>query len=573
MRCGRLLCWVLAAATLAAQGFAPDELRAHRSPYVPPLPPNVLRTQVNLVEVPVVVRDGKHHAVAALKQSDFQVFDAGKKQTITAFSVETFTPAAAGDAGTAHVTTAPVPMAEKSENAEHAPRYVVICFDNLSTKFADLYRTKAAAERFVQNGLAPGDLVTIVTTGSSGNTPFTADVSKLVESIEKITPQQRLPEELSRCPRVTAYQAYVISNHMDNETLAGVVAEDAACKGLRPSDAAADVNNFVPVLWEQVKANTANTLYAIQGVVDALGKMPGRRMLLLASSGFLSGNLEYQEDELISRAVHAEVVINALDAKGLYTYNAGGRPIDAPAPRGPSQRTAIAEVKTEGRQAQAQDDGMAVLALGTGGSFYHNSNDLDRGFRELGVLPEVVYVLGFTPGDVTPDGRYHSLKVKLASSHYSVQARMGYTAPTKSPPAEQRQPSRLDVEVLASDTLSEVPATLTTQPGTPENGKAAVTVVMRIDVSRLKFETRADRHAQKLTLVAALLDKGGNFVGGVKAEVDLSLGAATFERLSHSGFNIGLPLEAPAGTYTLRGIVQEGLERKMSASSQVVELR
>jgi len=27
----------------------------------------------------VVVRDGKHHAVAALKQGDFQIFDAGKK--------------------------------------------------------------------------------------------------------------------------------------------------------------------------------------------------------------------------------------------------------------------------------------------------------------------------------------------------------------------------------------------------------------------------------------------------------------------------------------------------------------
>src|SRR5271165_5901151 len=100
MSWGRL--WYLAlgaAATLAAQGFDPDEVRATRSPYVPPPPPNVLRTQVNLVEVPVVVRDNKHHAVASLKQSDFEVYDAGKKQTITAFSVETFMaagPAASG---------------------------------------------------------------------------------------------------------------------------------------------------------------------------------------------------------------------------------------------------------------------------------------------------------------------------------------------------------------------------------------------------------------------------------------------------------------------------------------------
>ena len=41
------------AGVLAAQGFAPDEVRARRIPYVPPPPPDVLRTQVELVEMPI----------------------------------------------------------------------------------------------------------------------------------------------------------------------------------------------------------------------------------------------------------------------------------------------------------------------------------------------------------------------------------------------------------------------------------------------------------------------------------------------------------------------------------------
>jgi len=575
MSWGRLLCFLLgAAATLRAQGFAPDEVRARRSPYVPPPPPNVLRTEVTLVDVPVVVRDGKHRAVATLKQSDFEVFDAGKKQTITTFSVETFTLAVAGG-GASSASAAPAALpAEKSQKSEHPPRYVVLCFDNMSTKFGDLQRTKAAAERFVRNSLAPGDLVTVVTTASSETATFTADIPKLIESIEKIAPQPRFSDDDSFCPRITGYQAYVIANHMDNQTLAGVVAEDMACKGLLPGPALDDVKNLASVTWEHDKANSENTLYAIQSVVAALGKMPGERMLLLLCSGFLSGSLEYMEDDLIARAVHAEVVINALDAKGLYGYNPAGRPINVPPPSGASARTQNAEASIQGRQAQAKDDGMAVLALGTGGAFYHNSNDLDRGFHEVAALPEAVYVLGFSPSDVGPDGRYHNLKVKLAGgNHYSLQARLGYTAPTKTPQPEQHPPSRLDQEALASDTLSDVPASMIFEAGSRENGNSALTVVMRIDVSRLKFETRADRHAQKLTLLAALLDNRGNFVTGMQGEVDLSLKPATFERLAGSGLNIRLTLQAPAGPYTLRGLVQEGLEGKMSASSQPVELR
>jgi VWFA-related protein len=568
MNWGRLLLCVPGAVTLAAQGLAPDEVHASRSPYVPPPPPTVLRTEVTLVDVPVVVRDRGHRAVAGLKQGDFEVFDGSKKQTISAFSVETFTPAPAGESARSASAAAAVPPEEKSEKAEHPARYVVLCFDNMSTKFGDLQRTKAAAGRFVRTSLAPGDLVTVVTTASSAATTFTSDVSKLIESIEKIAPQPRFSDDDSFCPRITGYQAYVIANHLDNQTLAGVVAEDAACKGLLPGAALEDVKAIVPVLWEHAKANSENTLHAIQSVVDALGKMPGQRLLLLLGSGFLSGNLEYMEDELISRAVHAGVVINALDAKGLYGFNPGGRPINVPPPRGASAATQNAEARIQGRQAQAKDDGMAVLALGTGGAFYHNSNDFDRGFRELAVLPEVLYVLGFSPGDTATDGRYHNLKVKLAGgNHYSVEARLGYTAPGKTPPAEQKPQSRLDQEVLASDTVSDVPASMTIEPSA-----SGLTVVMRLDLSRLKFETRADRRAQKLKLIAALLDKRGNFVTGMQGEVDLSLKPATYERLAQSGFNIRLTLQAPAGPYTLRGLVEEGLDGKMSASSQAVEL-
>ena len=561
-----------AAATLGAQGFAPDELRARSHPYVPPPPPNTLRTDVNLVEVPVVVRDSKHRAVADLRQSDFEVYDAGKKQTITSFAVETFTPNSAPTASTAPAATAdPATRAASPAAASHRPRYIMMVFDNLSTSFEDLKRTKDAATRFVQSSLAPGDMVTIVTTALSHSTAFTADVAQLAGSIEKITVQSRYSDDNSSCPRITAYQAYVIVNRLDSQTLNGVVDEDMACKQLQRGPATEDVNSLARAVWEHARANSANTLYSLRSLVDALGRMPGRRMLLLASSGFLSGDLEMEEDELISRAVHAEVVINALDAKGLYAYT-GGRPIEAPPARGRSMRTQIAEASIQGRQAQAKDDGMAVLAQGTGGQFYHNSNDLNRGFRELGALPEVVYVLGFSPSDANPDGRYHSLKVKLARGGHSLQARLGYTAASRNA-ATQHAPSKLDLALTAQDLPADVAASMSVQPGNAEGGNPRLDVMVNIDVTKLRFDTRAERRIQKLTFLAAFLDSSGNFVTGTQGDVELALKPETLERLGQQGgLNFRLPLQAPPGTYTLRGIVQEGLDGKMTVASQTMVL-
>jgi hypothetical protein len=82
--------WLWAGAVCAlvavAQPAQQDEVRVSAHVYTPPQAR--LTAQVQLVQLEVVVRDPRGHAVGGLKQGDFEILDEGKPRAIAAFSVE-----------------------------------------------------------------------------------------------------------------------------------------------------------------------------------------------------------------------------------------------------------------------------------------------------------------------------------------------------------------------------------------------------------------------------------------------------------------------------------------------------
>src|SRR6516162_6275847 len=74
-------------ATLPAQPAAPKPQTEMSQKDEPAL----FKARVNLVQVPVVVRDRAGKAIGSLKKEDFQLFDKGKAQYIARFSMETAT--------------------------------------------------------------------------------------------------------------------------------------------------------------------------------------------------------------------------------------------------------------------------------------------------------------------------------------------------------------------------------------------------------------------------------------------------------------------------------------------------
>ncbi len=172
------------------------------------------------------------------------------------------------------------------------------------------------------------------------------------------------------------------------------------------------------------------TEYAYRHIEEAmrqLSAMPGQRVMVFVSPGFIPSTLWSETSDLIDRASHAGIVINTIDARGLYTPDLMGDIADPPHD---SARTIGFKSSYRLQSQTAQDQVLEQLAYGTGGTFFHNRNDLDEGLRQAVAAPPLSYLLGFSPQNLKVDGRFHGLKVSLTSKQkYSIQARNGYYAP------------------------------------------------------------------------------------------------------------------------------------------------
>jgi VWFA-related protein len=172
--------------------------------------------------------------------------------------------------------------------------------------------------------------------------------------------------------------------------------------------------------------DTSVTLGTLSEVVRRMASLPGERTLILLSPGFLTVTAlaMTEKSQILDAAAHSEVTISALDARGLYTTELGADD------RGPtSGKRAAYESRSHEASMLLNEDVMAELADGSGGSFFHNDSDLQGGLKRLTAAPEYAYLLQLSLDDVKPDGTYHRLKVKVDREGLQLQARHGYFAP------------------------------------------------------------------------------------------------------------------------------------------------
>ena len=208
-----------------------------------------------------------------------------------------------------------------------------------------------------------------------------------------------------------------------------------------------------------------------------------------------------------------------------------------------------------------------------GATRLRNNNDLDAGFRIIASVPEVSYLLGFTPQNLKFDGQFHSLKVSLLTKeHFTVLARKGYYAPKKGSDASDSAKQDIEEAVFSQEEQHGLPIELHTQYYKVDPADAKLAVLTHVDVGRMQFQKADGRNKSELIIVAALFDRNGNYITGNQKTLDMRLRDETLKRLNHTGVTVKSSFDVKPGAYVVRLVVRDANTASLSSANGVVDI-
>jgi VWFA-related protein len=451
--CAGLFCMLgLLAGSLAAQRIPPSA---------------ELKKSVNLVEVPVVVRDRKGHAVTNLTRDDFAIYDNEKLQKIALFRyLQPSNGEHASERKLRHeIASANVSSSDggssghsNTEEAEGSHLLIVIPQLQLASRS---YALRALAKALQQHWL-DNETVSIID-NSSQDLPFTSDRDSLVQAVKRL-------------------QSIKIS----------------PCQG-------------------------GPWIAAARDQLLQMRSMTGRKFLLIFSDAALDpqcvtlgefgfGNSPWA---LLRLALNSNVAIYPVDPRGVVPVVPGGD-ASTQAYFGPGEAAGGVVGQINGRLASessalaTQQSSLMQVAARTGGRAA-DGNDLTRAFRMM-QEDSSYYELGYYLSDLQADGAYHSIRVRLRRRDLQVLAKEGYQAPIPFADLSRGQRREWLYRALLEDQpLQEIQ--LNTRSSAFFNPPSADTI-LRIAVQARWWVPKPEVHNRRWTmLVSVVQDERGTVVG------------------------------------------------------------
>ncbi|MGA8617535.1 MAG: VWA domain-containing protein [Candidatus Sulfotelmatobacter sp.] len=225
----------------------------------------VIRAESRLVLVDTVVTDKKGNYIRDLAQKDFKVWEDGKEQPVTSFSFE-----------------------ESTGSTDAKPRYMVLFFDNSTMDFGDQAQARQAATKFIDANAAPDRLIAIAEFGGSVRITqnFTADAGRLKQVVAGI-------------------KGSAVSPNAQPPVMVASLASPSTAPYLGNAEADFGVQSV---------------LLALRSLAKSMSTVPGRKTLVMLTSGFLL-NPEYQSEltAVIDTCNKSNVAIYPIDVRGLVT--------------------------------------------------------------------------------------------------------------------------------------------------------------------------------------------------------------------------------------------------------------
>ena len=522
---------------------------------------DVIKINTNLVQVDVVVtKDGK--PVAGLTAEDFEIYEDGRRQTITNFAYISNVPTSAPEpsVNTAKKKSKDVVVPYAPVKATEPRRIMAFVVDDMGIAFENMPLVKQQLRKFITRQMEPHDLVAIIRTGGQMGVlqQFTNDKRLLMRAVERL--------RWNSCNRVGLH------------TLAPVGSSDygSICGG----------------------QSFQFSLDALGFIVDSMGELPGRKSLVLLSD---NTPVETQEIEfpgsgaqalgpyrvnfasslrkIAERAIRSSVVIYSVETFGLvYTgftaadaFPLGRRQVWAgaqgPEEMGPEQTARLLPQRSASLWYRGL--GGELIATQTGGFHVRNSNsyDFDRILRDQ----TGYYLLGYRPSEETFNRRFHRIKAKVKRSGMTARTRFGFVGVTEEE-AKRPQPNLRSVANLALVSpfaAQDIEVDLTSFFADDKNSGPVVRSFVYIDPKDLTF-TRVDgRYHASFELFGMIFGDNGVIVGERSDAATFNFSDADYEQITRDGIGIGfdMPAKRP-GAYQVRVAARDKASSKIGTAGQ-----
>ena len=574
---------------------------AQTAPSPTPAQGTTIRTSTSEVLLDIAVRDKHGKPVKNLKPGDVEIFEDGARQEISSFRYsgtrETVTEKKAAAAAS---PAAPIKaMAPRSLRAVNALCIVFHNVDPISRP-----RTMEIVQEFLKTHLEPETYVGLFMLGDAGLIPlhqFTNDHADLERSLKNVF--NLLPVEFAYAaePVLTANPTEVtvdvaISGSgpgTSAETSLRVAGGEVSRRVVTGADVGTSTGSNV-VRGMQVTQNRdfgqisgMREFDKINNMIKALSTLPGRKSVLLLSTGYnTTGDPDLMEP-MYARANQAGITVYSLDVSPLSISDkaqSADLGVDRVASVSRSQtsiNSSLSEMKEKSRQgdtvnmAVRSSDGQAslrALAESTGGFLIANTNEFRKPFLRIVDEIDAHYEITYRPPSDKLDGRFRKIAIKTTRPDLVAESRAGYFAMPELKGSSELKP----YEVLGLAVLDVKPAPHAFDLHTAEfrfrtdgqNTQGAL--VFEAPGTSLTATAKPERgtHALHASLLALVKDSSGMVVDKYGIDAPYEIPAARLSMVRSTPLTFTHPIRLPAGKYTVETAFMDR-EGKRSSTTQL----
>jgi VWFA-related protein len=507
----------------------------------------VFHAESDLVLVNVTVRDKNGRFVPGLKPENFTILEDNKPQKIVSFDVENVDAVPPLDVEQAKALPDAVARTSQASSAADTSaqfkdrRLIVLFFDLSAMEPAEIDHAVTSAEHYIDAQMAPADLVSIVSLGSSllVNQDFTTDRALLKKQLDAFSSGSGQGFE----------EGSTGTTEGTPDTGQPFTADDT------------EYNIF----------NTDRRLEALRSVAEKLSHVQQKKSLIYFSSGMDRTGIENQSElrAAVNAAVRSNLAIYTMDMRGLQALVAGGEAQNASL-RGVSAYSGQATLNALNSNFTTQET-LVTLASDTGGRAFLDSNDFNKIFKGVQQDTSNYYLLGYHSTNPARDGRYRHIVVKSSLPGAKVDYRRGYYAPADYQHATKDDKERQLEEELASELpATDLPLYLGIAYFRLEGNKFFVPISLVVPGSQIPFVRSSERDQATLDVIGMVLDNAHHPLNRIRDTVKLAVSASAEVQKKNVQYDTGMSLLS--GKYHLKVVVRENQTGRMGSFETDIEV-